>query len=175
MPEPDLTSLELDRLRALVANHERQSATGAPLYKRAIDELERRESSGLDVDTSFGVIRDAARERRFVSYKDLADASGVSWSKVRRSIGSHMWLLVKRGHARGWPMLSAVVVNKPNVATGRMEPETLKGFVAAARELGHDVADSERESFLHAQQQAVFAWAEASPQPAETADAAGPA
>ncbi|WGF89085.1 hypothetical protein [Marinivivus vitaminiproducens] len=159
MSEPDLSALEADRLKALVTNHERKGATNAPLYRRAIEELERRESGDLDPDTSLRVIREAAREQRFVSYKDLSDASGASWSKVRRSIGAHMWLLVKRAHARGWPMLSAVVVNKPNVATGQMDPETLKGFIAAAKELGHDIPDG--EAFLRAQQQAVFAWAAA--------------
>ena len=56
----------------------------------------------------------------------------------------------------GWPMLSAIVVNKPNIATGKMDPATLKGFVTAARALGHAVTDE--EGFLRKQQAAVFAW-----------------
>jgi hypothetical protein len=47
-------------------------------------------------------------------------------------------------------MLSAIVVNKPNVGTGTMEPETLKGFIAAARDLGYSVSDE--EEFLREQQ-----------------------
>jgi len=54
-------------------------------------------------------------------------------------------------------MLSAIVVNKPNVASGRMEPETLKGFIAAAKELGLSVTDE--ETFLRDQQRLVFEWA----------------
>ena len=53
-------------------------------------------------------------------------------------------------------MLSAIVVNKPNVASGRMEPETLNGFIAAAQELGLSITDE--ETFLRDQQQLVFRW-----------------
>jgi hypothetical protein len=38
-----------------------------------------------------------------------------------------------------------------------MEPETLKGFIAAARDLGYSVSDE--EGFLREQQDRVFAWA----------------
>jgi len=55
-------------------------------------------------------------------------------------------------------MLGAVVVNKPNIATGSMEPESLKGFIAAARELGYSITDE--EAFLR-EQQRVFEWAAA--------------
>jgi hypothetical protein len=58
-------------------------------------------------------------------------------------------------------MLSAIVVNKPNVTTGRMEPKSLKGFVGAARELGYTVTDE--DAFLKEQQQRVFEWAQDDP------------
>ena len=47
----------------------------------------------------------------------------------------------------GWPLLSAIVVNQQNVATGDMEPTTLNGFVEAARALGYVVADEECSSY----------------------------
>lgn len=40
-------------------------------------------------------------------------------------------------------MLNAVVVNKPNVESGKMEMETLRGFVSAAQELGYPIRDEE--------------------------------
>ncbi|HEY4982712.1 MAG TPA: acyl-CoA dehydrogenase family protein [Pseudolabrys sp.] len=98
-----------------------------------------------------------AAEERFVSYKELADASGANWNQVHYSIGGHLWSLVEYAHRKGWPMLSAVVVNKQNVASGSMEPETLKGFIAAARELGFSITDE--EAFLREQQRRVFEWA----------------
>ena len=54
-------------------------------------------------------------------------------------------------------MLSAVVVNKPNVESEKMEMETLRGFVSAARELGYRISDE--EAFLREQQAHVFEWA----------------
>lgn len=55
-------------------------------------------------------------------------------------------------------MLNAVVVNKPNVESGKMEMETLMGFVSAARELGYPIRDEEA-FFLREQQARVFEWA----------------
>jgi hypothetical protein len=53
-------------------------------------------------------------------------------------------------------MLSAIVVNQQNVATGKMEPKTLKGFIGAAIDLGYVI--SGEEEFLKKQQALVFHW-----------------
>ena len=100
----------------------------------------------------------AAKEKRFLSYKELADASGAEWNQVHYAIGEHLWKLVQYAHWKRWPLLSAIVVNKPNVATGKMEPETLKGFIAAARELDYPILDE--EAFLREQQERVSPWAQ---------------
>jgi hypothetical protein len=57
------------------------------------------------------------------------------------------------------------VVNKPNIETGKMEPDTLKGFIGAARELGYPITDE--QAFLKEQQARVFAWAQRGPAPAQ--------
>ena len=111
----------------------------------------------LDFDKSFQIIRQAAKDRRFISYGELADASGADWTQVHYSMFGHLWDLVEYAHRRGWPMLSAIVVNRQNVATGDLEPKSLKGFVAAARQLGFDVTNE--EAFLRDQQSRVFDWA----------------
>lgn len=147
------------QIKNLIANHERLKETRKPNYVLALEERERRKSHGLDFQTSMRVIRAAASEGRFLSYKDLADASGAEWSKVHYSIGGHLWDLIKYAEAKNWPMLSAVVVNKPNVETGDMEPKTLAGFVNAARDLGYDVLNP--QDFLREQQARVFAWGKA--------------
>src|SRR5260370_41265962 len=77
--------------------------------------------------------RPLAREARFLSYRELADANGADWSQVRYAIGGHLWKLAEYGHLKERLLLSAIVVNKPNVETGEMDPDTLKGFVGAAR------------------------------------------
>lgn len=143
-----------DELKALIENHRKANQINAPLHLDAMAELERRKGQGLTFEKSLAVIRRAALAGRFVSYKELADASGADWAKVHYSIGRHLWDLVVYAHGRGLPMLSAIVVNKPNVQTGAMEPETLRGFVAAARDLGFTVTDE--EEFLRQQQRLVF-------------------
>jgi hypothetical protein len=148
--------LTIQQLKNVIENHRKKGATTAPTYLEALRELEIRTGGGLDFDKSFAIIREAARAGRCISYKDLADASGASWSKVHYEVGGHLWRLVEYAHRMGWPMLSAIVVNKPNIATGKMDPATLKGFVTAARALGHAVTDE--EGFLRKQQAAVFAW-----------------
>ncbi len=157
MPQvPQFAKLSTEGLRNLIANHRKKGETSSSLYIAALRELEARTGKGLDFDKSFEVIRKAAKDRRFVSYKELADASGADWSRVHYDIGGHLWRLVEYAHRRGWPMLSAIVVNKQNVATGQMEPETLDGFLGAAKDLGHVVTDENR--FLREQQEEVFQW-----------------
>jgi hypothetical protein len=153
----DVTKLSDQQLGNIIENHRRKGATHTSVYIDALAEQARRAGKGLDFDKSFEVIRRAAAEHRFVSYKELADASGTDWNQVHYSIGGHLWSLVEYAHRKGWPMLSAVVVNKQNVASGNMEPETLKGFIAAARELGFSITDE--EAFLREQQRRVFEWA----------------
>jgi hypothetical protein len=151
-------------LKNVIENHRRHGKVHECYYLDAMEELARRKGQGLDFRKSFELIRKTATERRFMSYKDLADASGADWSKVRYAVNTHLGDLILYAHGKGWPMLSAVVVNQPNVATGAMEPPTLKGFVEAARSLGYVVTDEEK--FLRDQQERVFEWA-AQPLPAE--------
>jgi hypothetical protein len=158
--EIDVGRLDTDRLRNLIVNHRTKGATASQLYLDALRELERRTGGGLDFDKSYQTICQAAREKRFLSYKELADASGAEWSRVHYAIGGHLWRLVEYAHRKGWPMLSAIVVNQQNVASGKMEPGTLKGFIAAAKDLGYDVTGE--EGFLKEQQDLVFRWGSSS-------------
>lgn len=155
----DVAQLSDQQLQNTIDNHRRKSATDSQTYIEALAEQARRTGNGLDFSKSFEIISRAASEWRFVSYKELADESKADWKQVHYSIGRHLWALVEYAHRKGWPMLSAIVVNKQNVSTGKMEPKTLKGFVAAARALGHSVPDG--ESFLNEQQRRVFEWGEA--------------
>ncbi len=153
----DVSMLDAAQLNNLIDNARRLGRTTEPIYTEALEARQRLQGKGLEFEKSMRIIRAAARERRFLSYKDLADASGVAWSRAHYAMNGHLWDLVEFGTLRGWPMLSAIVVNKSNVDTGAMEPETLRGFITAARALGLIVDDD--EAFLKEQQAAVFAWA----------------
>ena len=154
-------TLSNTQLENLVENHRRKRATDAPLYVDALRELEKRKGKGLDLDRSLAIIRQAAKEGRFISYKELADTSGVDWNQVRFAMNGHLWNLVEYSHLRHGILFSAIVVNTSHVATGKMEAETLKGFVGAARLLDYAITDE--QAFLKEQQACVFAWARGEP------------
>src|SRR5579883_988166 len=131
-----IEELSDQEIQNLIENHRRKKLTSEPRYLEALAERARRKGHGLNFPTSFKTIRAAAQEGRFLSYKQLADASGADWNKVHYAMNWHLWELVEYAHRHGWPMLSAVVVNQKNLETGEMEPDTLKGFIGAAQELG---------------------------------------
>ena len=76
-------------------------------------------------------------------------------------MNGHLWNLVEYSHLRHGILFSAIVVNTPNVASGKMETETLKGFVGAARLLDYTITDE--QAFLKEQQARVFEWAQKEP------------
>jgi hypothetical protein len=160
----EVAKLTVKELGALAANHRNRARTDAPLYVEALAELAFRQGKGLNFKKTKEIVLKAARENRFVSYKDLADGSGVDWGQAHYAIGAHLFQLVEYAHLRGCPLLSAIVVNKPNVVTGEMEPSTLRGFVEAARALKIPVTDE--LAFLRAEQKRVFAWAKSQSNPA---------
>lgn len=146
------------QLRNVIDNHRTNGKLNETYYLDALEELARRKGHGLDFQKSFELIRKAAVEHRFLSYKALADESGADWSKVRYAVNGHLGDLIDYAHGKGWPLLSAIVVNQKHLATGDMEPTTLKGFVEAARGLGYAVTDE--TEFLRGEQQRVFDWAD---------------
>jgi hypothetical protein len=154
----NVETLGVDQLENLVENHRRKHATGAPLYADALRELGARNGKGLEFDKFLSIILQAAEDGRFLSYKQLADASGADWNQVRFAMNGHLWNLVEYSHLRHGILFSAIVVNTPNSATGKMEPKTLKGFIAAARLLDYPITDE--EAFLKEQQERVFVWAQ---------------
>jgi 5-methylcytosine-specific restriction protein B len=152
----DVTKLDDQGLKNLMENHRRLGRTEEPAYGAAAREWNARHGGGLNLETSLAYLRQAARERRFVSYGELAEANGASWDKVRYPMNAHLWALVEHANHRGWPMLSAMIVNKSHRETGEMEPETLAGFTAAAEALRYEVADP--VAFLRSQQELCFQW-----------------
>ena len=160
MPPRPVEAMSDAQIAAEIDNHRRHKLAGRPYGPANADRFcqllkAQAARAGLDPDKTVSAIAEAACEGRFLSYKDLADASGAEWSRVYLNIGRHLWTVVEWAHAREMPMLSAIVVNRENLATGTMKPATLTGFVKAAEELGHVVHDP--EAFLREQQKEVFA------------------
>jgi 5-methylcytosine-specific restriction protein B len=114
---------------------------------------------GLRLEASLALIRGAAEERRFVSYGDVAAASGLPWDAARRRMDPHLFALCRRATERGWPLLSAIVVDKQSVPHGAMRGRPLIGFARAAERAGR-IIGGDAAAFLAEEQQRVFAWAE---------------
>ena len=115
----------------------------------------------LDLQTTYSAILAAARERRFISYGELAKANGAVWQNVRYKMNTHLGDLVRIAAERGWPMPSSIVVNQGNLKTGTLDGTAREGFVTAAKEFGFDVDDP--ADFVEQQQKAMFDWAPGAP------------
>ncbi|MDF2096604.1 AAA family ATPase [Aquibaculum arenosum] len=118
-------------------------------------------SDTLNLQTTYRTIINAARERRFISYGDLAKANGAQWHHVRYKMNTHLGDLVKIAAGRNWPLPSAIVVNKTNLKTGTLDGTAREGFIAAAKEFGYEVNDP--AAFVEHQQEALFEWAPNAP------------
>ena len=155
MPRIDLKTLSDERLENLIQNYKRHNATDRMEYRECIEEHNRRFGGSFDLQKTIDFIISRARARRFSSYGEIAELHGADWSKVRHKMPHHLWDVVRWAHSKGLPMLSAVVVNKQHIETGKMEPETLKGFISAAEQLGYMIEDPQK--FLCDQQEKCFA------------------
>lgn len=156
----DPTKLSDEGLQNLIENYRRKKATHEKIYSDAIAEQGRRKGKGLNFETTVRVVREAALRGEFISYGEVAEASGADWKKVRHAIGPHLDDLIEYCHLHGLPLLSAIVVNKPNLKTGELDPDSLKGFIAGVRRVEIPVGDE--RAFLKQSQKEVFDWARAS-------------
>jgi drug/metabolite transporter superfamily protein YnfA len=108
---------------------------------------------------TLAAIHAAALGRRFLSYGAVASASGLPWSAARRRMDPHLFDLCRRATARGWPLLSAIVVDQKSVAHGAMRGRPLIGFARAAERCGR-IVGGDAAAFLAEEQELVFEWAE---------------
>lgn len=116
----------------------------------------------LSLEKTYQVIRKAALDGRFVSYSEIAEASGVPWNAAWRRMPQHLGQLVLLTHKRGWPLPSSIVVPKGDVATGKLDGTAREGLIAAAKDVGLVVGDP--EEFVKEQQRKVFEWAKTAPE-----------
>lgn len=132
-----------------IENHVNKGATTAPLYRELLEERARRAQlkNGLNIERSLEHLMQAAISGRCTSYGELAQTSGVLWSKARHKMNGangHLDRLLDVCHARGLPLLTAICVNQSKIDEGELSVESLAGFVAAARRLGIEVTDAEQ-------------------------------
>lgn len=145
-------------LENLIHNYEKNGLRSDQKCIVAIEELDRLKSGGLDLRKTVEAIRSAARLQTFIAYAAIAEASSLPWKQARRPMNPHLDELCRYAHARGWPLITAIVVDAPNLATGEMSQSALDGFIRAANRLEIHVGRDERV-FLRGQQEQTFVWA----------------
>ncbi|WP_149535407.1 hypothetical protein [Siccirubricoccus phaeus] len=84
----------------------------------------------------------------------------MPWNAARRRMDPHLFHLCRRATEHGWPLLSAIVVDKRSVPHGAMRGRPLIGFARAAERCGRIIPDGDAVAFLAAEQRRVFEWAE---------------
>ncbi len=157
----DLRAKTDEQINALIRNHEDKNARGLPIYPLLLEERAKRAQakSPLDFNKSLALLREAAMKQLCVSYGQIAEASGVEWSKARHQMNGakgHLDGLLDICHAKGLPMLPAICVNKTNRETGELDPSAVLGFAEGARRLGHSFSDA--HAFHRARQEECWAW-----------------
>ncbi len=113
----------------------------------------------LEFQRSLAAIRSATECRAFLSYGDVAAASGLTWQAARRRMDPHLFALCRAATTRGWPLPTAIVVDRESLAHGAMTGRPLIGFAGAAERCGR-IVGGDAAAFLAAEQQRVFEWAE---------------
>ncbi|CAN5407351.1 hypothetical protein BH09PSE1_BH09PSE1_11310 [soil metagenome] len=115
--------------------------------------------NNLNLDKSIAAILDAAQRAKFISYGDVAKANGIEWSfAMNRLMPKHLDMILAKSDAKGWPLITSIVVNKPNILSGKLEDTALMGFISGAKGLGYEVAEADRQVFLEEQQRETFAF-----------------
>lgn len=102
-----------------------------------------------------------ARNNRYASYGQLAKKLGRKWKQERFKIPTYLGELLRICKKRNWPAFSAIVVNKKDIDTGKLEGSALEGFTLGARNAGYDFENA--TDFVRDQQRLMFSWAETAP------------
>lgn len=118
-------------------------------------------SEPLNLNATYRAIVTAAKARHFITYGDIAKAQNLEWSKVRYAMNDHLEKLLKIAAENGWPLVTAIVVNKGGIKSGAMDDSAITGFVTAAKRYGRAVADA--ADFVRQEQEATFSWAADAP------------
>lgn len=114
----------------------------------------------LDLDTTYRALIQAARRRRFITDREIADAEGIPWATAQSRLAAQFDVLMRICHDQGWPFLPMIVFQEPGL--GHPSPAAARErLVMAVRGLGVFVGDP--PGFIRAEQDQVFEWAAGAP------------
>jgi len=159
MPQEfDLSRFDNEGIEGAIRRHQEQGATDRPLYHALLAERSRRNSKYLNIEKTIDLLIRTARKKTYTTYKQVTEANGIDFSKVRYQAGKHLDEIIDLCHSRGWPLLSALCVKQNEVNSGDLSGDSLKGFVAGVRR--HNIPVTDAHEFLKSTQTACFEWAE---------------
>jgi len=153
----DLEAKTTRELETMVANCQRLKRTGDARCLAASKILQDRRNGDYNMEETVATMLDHGQRGGFLSYRDVAIASGLEWRNVFRQINLHLDAVCVYSHGKGWPLLTAIVVNHQNLGSGEMTVANRKGFLDAVKGAGRDV-DIEDVAFVKREQQRVFDW-----------------
>lgn len=176
---PDFSHKTTAELETLLANYRRLGKDQTDTFLALLAERDRR-ATGKDrlmPGRSLALLREAARQKTYVTYGEVARASDLKWSNTLRARmsgpGGHLDRLMDFCHSHHLPLLPALCVNQENRESGALDAAALAGFANGARRLGLLVTDE--EAFLRQSQKACFAWGATAPAAAPPGPPAAPA
>jgi hypothetical protein len=159
MPQEfDLSRFDNEGIEGAIRRHQEQGATDRPLYHALLAERSRRNSKYLNIEKTIELLIQTARQKTYTTYKQVTEANGIDFSKVRYQAGKHLDEIIDLCHSRGWPLLSALCVKQNEVNSGDLSGDSLKGFVAGVRR--HNIPVTDAHEVLKSTQTACFVWAE---------------
>jgi hypothetical protein len=153
----DLDTKTTKELEIIIANCQRLNRTGDARCLAASKILDDRRNGDYNMEKTVAAICERGKQGQFLSYKDIANASGLEWGNVFRQINLHLDSVCSYAHGQGWPLLPAIVVNQGNLSSGDMTVANRKGFLDAVKGAGRDV-DIEPVAFIKREQKRVFDW-----------------
>ena len=159
-PAPNLVGKSKAELDNLLANYDRRGQTSSSVYLDALAMRETMYAGMLTFDATVEAIRKAALDRRYISYEDVAEASGSTIQKARMQLPAHLARVMRYVLCKGWPLITSIVVTKPHVATGTMEGSALESFLKACALHGQGVPSEDVAGFVRGEQEKTFAWAQ---------------
>ena len=108
----------------------------------------------LDLKKTFGVLLEAARGGRYLSFTDIAKSHGLEpdFNVLMNLLPGHLRDVNKHCAERNWPLIGAIVVGKADV--NKEKPNSQTGFTDVARELGFEF--DKEQSFVEQQREFVF-------------------
>ena len=111
----------------------------------------------------YEIIVNAASSRGFVTYEDIAIASGQDSGRARFVISRHLGKLAVHGLALGWPMLISANVVQKRHTDGKKDRDFLDGLLRLAGEGNLKFDWNHPGPFVRGQQEQLFAWAKIAP------------